>query len=69
MTDDDMPRPAMPRPVKTYLGDGCYADNDGFAIHVTTENGERVTNCIVLEPETYVALVRYAETIGFRRST
>lgn len=44
---------------KTYLGDGVYADFDGYGIVLTTENGISVTNTIVLEPEVYFALERY----------
>lgn len=46
---------------KTYLGDGVYADFDGFGIVLTTEDGIRETNRIVLEPEVYTALTQYIE--------
>ena len=46
---------------KTYLGDGVYVDFDGFAFVLTTENGIEVTNTIILEPEVYDALVRFAQ--------
>ena len=36
---------------KVYLGDGAFADFDGYNITLTTEDGIRVTNRIVLEPE------------------
>ena len=42
--------------MKTYLGDGCYADFDGYSYVLTTEDGIRTTNTIVLEPEVLVAL-------------
>lgn len=45
--------------MKSYLGDGAYVDFDGYALVLTTENGIRTTNRIVLEPEVYAALVRY----------
>ena len=41
--------------MKTYLGDGVYVDFDGFAIVLTTENGVRVRDRIVIEPEVLVA--------------
>jgi hypothetical protein len=44
---------------KTYLGDGAYVDFDGYALVLTTENGIRETNRIVLEPEVYAALLEY----------
>ena len=48
---------------KCYLGDGAYVDFDGFALVLTTENGISETNRIVLEPEVYMALVRYVEEL------
>jgi hypothetical protein len=47
--------------IKTYLGDGVYAAFDGFSYVLTTEDGMRVTNEIVLEPEVYAGLVRWVE--------
>lgn len=44
---------------KVYLGDGVYAQNDGFGIILTTEDGVRVTDEIYLEPSVYQALVNY----------
>lgn len=41
---------------KAYLGDSVYAYFDGFAIHLTTENGYGPTSTIVLEPEVLHAL-------------
>ncbi len=49
---------------KTYLGDGCYVEQDEFGdIVLTTENGVEVTNRIVLEPEVYTALIAYVERL------
>jgi len=48
---------------KFYLGDGAYVDHDGYALVLTTEDGVRVTNRIVLEPEVYGALVAYVERL------
>jgi hypothetical protein len=50
----------MPEP-KRYLGDGVYVEFDGYAIVLTTENGLRITNRVVLEPPVYNALVEYVE--------
>lgn len=47
-----------------YLGDAVFVDWDGFALVLTTTNGVRVTNRIVLEPEVYTALVRYVERLA-----
>jgi hypothetical protein len=46
---------------KEYLGDGVYVAFDGYNIILTTEDGVRVTNTVVLEPPVYAALVRYVE--------
>jgi hypothetical protein len=35
---------------KIYLGDGVYAEFDGYHIVLTTENGIETTNTIYLEP-------------------
>jgi hypothetical protein len=44
---------------KAYLGDGVYADFDGFAVVLTTEDGISVQNRIVLEPEVIAAFEAY----------
>jgi hypothetical protein len=51
--------PKTPSPTKAYLGDGCYVDVDGYALVITTEDGIRATNRIVMEPEVYSALIQY----------
>ncbi len=48
---------------KSYIGDGCYAEWDGYGITLTTENGISVTNKIFLEPETLRALNLYSASI------
>lgn len=50
---------------KEYLGDSVYAEFDGFGIVLTTENGggREPSNCIVLEPEVYHALVGFVEKL------
>jgi hypothetical protein len=44
---------------KRYLGDGVYADYDGYGVVLTTENGITTTNRIVLEPEIIIEVERY----------
>ena len=51
---------------KVYLGDGAYAEFDGYAVVLTTENGIAVTNTVVLEPEALIALVRFARRLGLK---
>mgnify|MGYP001576214309 CR=1 FL=1 len=54
---------------KAYLGDGAYVDFDGWALVLTTEDGIRATNTIVLEPEIYAALVAYVKRLKERTQT
>ena len=46
---------------KFYLGDGAYAEFDGYSIVLTTENGIEVTNRVLLGREEWSALKRWAE--------
>lgn len=47
---------------KTYLGDGAYAEVDECGdVILTTEDGIRTTNRIVLEPEVLDAFMRYVK--------
>jgi hypothetical protein len=45
---------------KAYLGDGVYIEFDEVDLVLTTEDGVRITNRIVLEPEVYRHLLEYA---------
>lgn len=58
-----VPLPGVPQTpnLKTYLGDSVYADSDGFAIVLTTENSLSTdpSNRIVLEPSVLEALERF----------
>jgi hypothetical protein len=45
--------------MKTYLGDGVYADVEYGMIKLTTKNGSSTTNTIYLEPEVIEALQQY----------
>lgn len=48
---------------KRYIGDGVYADFDGYALVLTTENGIQVDNRIVVEGEVWTALVDYVKDL------
>jgi len=49
---------------KSYLGDSVYAEFDGFHVILTTENGYGPSNTIALEPEVFLALMRFADRIA-----
>lgn len=53
---------------KEYLGDGAYADFDGYQIVLTTENGVETTNIIALEPSVMRALITYNDRINNLKS-
>ena len=44
---------------KRYLGDGVYAEYDGYQIKLTAENGLRVTDTIYLDPNVMEEIVIY----------
>jgi hypothetical protein len=46
---------------KLYLGDGVFVQFDGYSFVLTTEDGIRVTNTIVLEPSVYLSLVKFVK--------
>ena len=48
---------------KVYIGDAVYANFDGFAIILTTEDGIRETNRIVIEPREWAKLRTYADEL------
>ena len=49
--------------MKRYIGDGAYVDYDGYSLVLTTSDGIRDTNTIVMEPEVYAALLEYVEDL------
>ena len=48
---------------KEYIGDGVYADFDGYQIVLTAENGIEVLNTIYLEPSAWESLKDYVEKL------
>lgn len=50
-------------PLATYLGDGLYADVKHGPVVITSENGINVLDRIVLEPEVFVALLRFVARV------
>lgn len=59
--------------LKTYLGDGVYAESDGFGIRLTTEEliegNVRILNAIVLEPEIIDGLNAFWSKVQERKSS
>jgi hypothetical protein len=52
---------------KVYLGDAVYAAIDRGDLVLTTEDGIRATNTIVLEPAVLRALLDYLSANGSKR--
>ena len=52
--------------MKTYLGDGVTVEWGGMGLVITTSDGRRVTNTIVLEPSTYNALLAFVSELRAR---
>lgn len=46
---------------KQYLGDAVYVVFDGYHVVLTTEDGERTTNSIYIEPEVLHAFELYVK--------
>lgn len=49
--------------MKTYLADGVYAEFVGYAIVLTTEDGYRTTNTIVLDGEVLAAFESFVQRV------
>ena len=54
--------------MKSDLGDGVYANFDGYSLKLSTENGYEETNAIFLEPEVLAELFRYVAKIRGEQS-
>jgi hypothetical protein len=50
--------------LKTYIGDGIYADFDGYALILTTEDGITETNRIYVEPREWKTLQAYVRFLN-----
>lgn len=48
---------------REYLGDGLYADFDGYQIILAANNGIRDTNVVYLEPVVLNRFYKYVELI------
>ena len=52
--------------IKGYVGDGCYAEITPQDLVLTTSNGVEETNRIVLEPETWTAVLAFVVSARLR---
>jgi hypothetical protein len=57
---DVSPQPSAPR---EYLGDGLYAEFDGWQIRLFAHSGVNSTNVVFLEPDVLAAFLRYVERL------
>lgn len=55
------PLPPLPAPV--YLGDGLYAEFDGWQVRLYAHSGVSHTNEVFLEPDVLVSFLRYVEQL------
>jgi len=46
-----------------YLGDGLYAEYDGWQVRLFASNGETTTNEVFLDPAVLRAFIHYVEVI------
>ena len=49
-----------------YLGDGLYAEFDGFQFRLYASDGISVTNEVFLEPEVMRAFIAFAKRVGMK---
>lgn len=54
---------------KAYIGDGVYVSFGGYSLRLTTEDGYRETNVIVLEPEVWRSLELYVKGLKGEESS
>jgi hypothetical protein len=52
-----------PESTREYLGDGLYAEFDGWQIRIFAHNGVNSTNVVFLEPDVLAAFLRYVEKL------
>lgn len=56
----------MTESIQGYVGDGCYAEITRQGLVLTTSNGVEETNRIVLEPETWTAVLAFVASARLR---
>lgn len=60
-TEDVTPHEPLPTP--EYLGDGLYAEYDGWQIRLFASNGIGTTNEVFLEPDVLRAFLKYVQAV------
>lgn len=50
---------------RTYLGDGLYAEYDGYQFMLAANNGIQDTNVVYIDPRVLVAFMNYVQKCGF----
>lgn len=50
---------------RTYLGDGLYAEYDGYQFMLAANNGISDTDVVYLDPSVLAALMSYVQECGF----
>lgn len=63
-----MSRPINEEKTHVYIGDGVFAEYNGFSITISTDRQENGVNWIALEPEALEALLQYAKTLEWLKS-
>lgn len=53
----------MAEKMRTYLGDGLYAEFDGFQIRLFAHNGVTHTNEVYLEPAVLQSFLKFIEQV------
>lgn len=49
----------------TYLGDGVYANHDGYQVRLMVSNGLEITDEVYLDPFTLGALIKFLKEKGY----
>jgi hypothetical protein len=62
---DETPAP-RPLPPRTYLGDGLFAEFDGYQFKLAASDGIRDTNTVYLELGVLVNFLRFAKAVGIK---
>jgi hypothetical protein len=48
---------------RQYLGDGVYAEHDGYQVWLSITDGITTSDLIALDPDVFAALLRYRDRV------